>query len=224
MAAKLKFTCQKCGTKGAAACSRSLPFLHCSWYRDYKGLTHGCLYCRSCGVVYDTVGSLVALIRLLLSRMPSKAIGVYEFSELRKIAKINNPDLSGLRSMNPYIISAMIEDGRLTGDEDLIGEEPAVDFLLECLKDENYVVRREAIVSLGRLKDKRAVVPLIEALGDKNCDLRRHAASTLGDMGDSRAVERLNELLATEKWERLVRKEAKTALEKLRGQYCRSSW
>jgi hypothetical protein len=86
--------------------------------RDYKGLIHGCLYCRSCGAVYDTIGSLLAPIKLLFGRMPSKIICVYEFSEFKEVTKINNPDFSGLRSINPFIIQTMIEDGRLTEEDD----------------------------------------------------------------------------------------------------------
>lgn len=213
---KNKFTCKKCGQTGESACSKELPFLHCSWYRDYKGLIHGCLYCRSCGAVYDTMGSFVAPIKLLFGRMPSKVLAVYEFLEFKKITKINNPDFSGLRSMNPFIIDAMIEDGRLTEDEDLI-EEPTIDFLLECLKDKNFIVRREAIIALRRFKDNQAVDPLIEALKDKHCDVRRNVAITLGDLGNDKAIGPLSELLRTEKWEHLVIKEAKIALTKLQG-------
>ena len=212
---KNKFTCKKCGQTGESACSKEFPFLHCSWYRDYKGLIHGCLYCRSCGAVHDTIGSLVAPIKLLFGRMPSNVVAVYEFSEFKKITEINNSCFSGFRSMNPYIINAMIEDGRLTEDEDLT-EEPTADFLLECLTDKNFIVRREAIIALRRFKDERAVDQLIEALKDKNWDVRRNAVITLGDIGDSKAIGPLNELLRTETWEHLVRKEATIALEKLK--------
>ncbi len=215
---KNKFTCKKCGKTGESACSKQLPFLHCSWYRDYKGLLHGCLYCRSCGAVYDTIGPFLGAIKLLFGRMASKVIAVYEFSEFKKITKINNPDFPGLRSMNPYIINAMIEDDRLTEEEDEdLTEEPTVDFLLECLTDNNFIVRREAIIALRRFEDKRAVNPLIEALRDKNWDVRRNAAITLGEMGDSKAIEPLSELLRREAWEHLVIKEATIALEKLKG-------
>ena len=149
---KNKFTCKKCGQTGESACSKELPFLHCSWYRDYKGLIHGCLYCRSCGAVYDTIGSLLGPIQLVFGRMPSKIVVVYEFSALKKLTRINNPDLPSLRSMNPYILEAMIEDGRLIEDEDLTEEEPAEDFLLECLTDNNFIVRREATIALEKLK------------------------------------------------------------------------
>ena len=214
---KNKFTCKKCRQTGESACSNELPFLHCSWYRDHKGLTHGCLYCRSCGAVHDTLGSFLGAIQILFGRMPSKVVAVYEFSEFMKITKMNIPDFSGLRSMNPKIIIAMEEDGRLTrDDEDLIDEEPTVDFLLECLTDGNFIVRREATIALRRFKNKQAVDPLIEALKDKNADVRRNAAITLGQIGDGKAIEPLRELLEKETWEHFVRKEATIALEKLK--------
>lgn len=209
-----KFTCKKCGQTGGSACSKGLSFLHCSWYKDYKGLIHGCLYCRSCGAVYDTVGSPLSLIKLLFGRMPSKVLCVYEFSEFKKITKINNPDFSGLRSMNPFIVNTMIEDGRLTEEDNLI-EEPTIDFLLECLDDKNFIIRREAVIALRRFKGKQVVDPVIKALKDKHRDVRRNAAIALGEIGDHRAIEPLRELLRTETWEYLVRKEAGMALEKL---------
>jgi vesicle coat complex subunit len=183
---------------------------------DFKGLIHGCLYCRSCGAVHDTIGPLLGMIKILFGRMPSKVLAVYEFSEFKKITRISNPDFSGLGSMNPYIINAMVEDGRLTADDDdLTEEEPTVDFLLECLEEKNFIVRREAIIALRRYEDKRAVAPLIEALRDKNWEVRRNAAITLGEIGDGRAIEPLRKLIETETWEHLVRKAATIAVEKL---------
>jgi hypothetical protein len=165
--------------------------------------------------VYDTIGSFSAPIKLLFSRMPSKVIAVYEFSEFMKITKINNPDFSGLRSMSPYIIDTMIEDGRLMGDEDLM-EEPTVDFLLECLTDKNFIIRKEAIIALRRFKDNQTVDPLLKALNDKHWDVRRNAAITLGEIGDKKALEPLNKLSKRELWEQLVREEAKTAKNKIK--------
>jgi HEAT repeat protein len=165
--------------------------------------------------VYDTIGSFAAPIKLLFSRMPSKVIAVYEFSEFKKITKINNPDFSGLHSMNPYIINAMDEDGRLIEDEDF-KEEPTVDFLLECLTDKNFIIRKEATIALRRFKDKQTVDPLIEALKDKHWDVRRNAAITLGELGDYKALEALNKLLSREIWEHLVREEAKVAINRIK--------
>ncbi len=215
---KNKFTCKKCGQTGESGCSKELPFLHCSWYKDYTGLLHGCLYCRSCGAVYDTVGSLLSLIKLLFGRMPSKIAVTYEFADLKKVTKIHNPDVGALRSMNPYILEIMIEDGRLTeADDDDFREEPTIDFLLECLNNKNFIVKQEAIIALRRYKDKKVVGPVIQTLKDKHWPVRKHAAITLGEIGDSKAIEPLRELLETEMWEQRIRKEAKIALEKLKN-------
>lgn len=213
---ELKFTCRKCGKTGFADLSRETDFVHAPWYTDYKGLKHNCIYCRSCGAVHDTIGSLLGPIKLLFSRIPSKVIVTYEISAFKKLTRINNPDFITLTSVHPYILEAMEADGRLTEDEELTDEEPSVDFLLECLTDKNFIVRREAIITLRRFKDKRVVDSLIKALKDKHWDVRRNAAITLGDIGDSKAIGPLSELLGTETWEHLVRKEARIALEKLK--------
>lgn len=169
-------------------------------------------------MVYDTVGSLSGLIKLLFGRMPSKILVTYEFADLKKVTKINNPDVGGLRSMNPYILQTMIEDGRLTeADDKDFREEPTIDFLLECLTDKNFIVRQEAIIALRRFKDKKVVGPVIQALKDKHWPVRKHAAITLGEIGDSKAIEPLRELLEMEMWEQRVIKEAKMALEKLKN-------
>jgi len=210
---KLKFTCKNCGKIGFGDLSRETDFVHAPWY-TYKGLRHNCIYCRSCGAVHDTTGSPIGLVKLLFARIPSKVEATYETSVFKKLIKMGNPDFITLASLHPIVIKAMIEDGL---DIESIDEELTVDFPLECLKDKNYIVRREAIVALGRLKDKRVINPLIEALKDKNWDVRRHAASTLGNMGDSKAIEPLSELLIREKWEHLVRKEVEIALDKLKN-------
>jgi len=176
--------------------------------------------------VYDTIGSLVAPIKLLFGRMPSKVIAVYEFSEFKKITKINNPDFSGLRSMNPYIINAMIEDGRLTEDEDLT-EEPSVDFLLEFLTDKNFIVRREAMIAIAAdaqlyqgekgYQDEKVIDTLIEMLKDKNWKVKRFTVHILGELGDSRAIKPLEELITvTGIRDAVVIDAARKALKKLK--------
>jgi HEAT repeat protein len=66
------------------------------------------------------------------------------------------------------IVDTLIEDGRLTDDEALMGGEPTVDFLLECLEDKSWEVRREAAIALERFEDKRIIDSLIKALKDKH--------------------------------------------------------
>ena len=211
---KQRFRCIICGKVGNVACAKSRPFLHCRWYKDYKGLIHGSLYCRSCGTVYDTIGSFSTAIAILLSRFPSKIIATYEFPAIKKLTRINNPDCPSLRSMNPYIVNVMEEDGRVTDDETL--KDVTEDFLIDCLKDKNFIIRKEAIIALRRFKGRKGINPLIEALNDKHWDVRRNAVIALGEMGDKKALESLDKLLDKELWEHLVREEIKLAINKIK--------
>ncbi len=70
--------------------------------------------------------------------------------------------------------------------------------------------RVAAAVSLGRLKDKRALKPLVGALRDKNNAVRAVAASALGGLGDSRALPALRR--ATLDKDVTVRKRATQAI------------
>ena len=61
--------------------------------------------------------------------------------------------------------------------------EPAVEPLIRALKDENQFVRWGAAMALGEIGDKRAVEPLINALKDEDSDVRMEAAEALDQMG-----------------------------------------
>ena len=126
-----------------------MPFPHYSWYSDYKRLVHGCLYCKSCGAVYDTVGSLIAPIKLMFGKMPSKIVASYTFETMIKLTRIGNPETPSIRSMNPAIISIMEEDGRLKELDD-INREPSMTLLKKYLSDNNFVVRQEAELALQK--------------------------------------------------------------------------
>ncbi len=65
--------------------------------------------------------------------------------------------------------------------------EPAVQPIIEALKDENKDVRSGAAIMLADMCEKRAVEPLIEALKDEVEDVRGHAAYALSRIGDKKA-------------------------------------
>jgi HEAT repeat protein len=95
----------------------------------------------------------------------------------------------------------MKEDGRLTENENL-AEEPTIDFLSECLKDENYIVRKEAVIALGKFKeDKRAVDLLSVSLGDKHQDVKRNAAVVLGNLRSKQEISPLEKTPEDGKWQ-----------------------
>ncbi|MFA5778593.1 MAG: HEAT repeat domain-containing protein [Elusimicrobiota bacterium] len=62
---------------------------------------------------------------------------------------------------------------------------------VQKLKDANWLIRRNAAISLGTEKNKNAVLPLISLLKDQNTEVRRCAAVSLGEIGDKQAVPHL---------------------------------
>ena len=76
--------------------------------------------------------------------------------------------------------------------------EPAVEPLINALRDSDDDVRLWAVVALGATDDKRAVEPLIKMLKDDEDDIRMRAADALGYIGDHRAVKPLRRALKDE--------------------------
>lgn len=72
---------------------------------------------------------------------------------------------------------------------------PAVGRLVAALKDKNEMVRKQAIIALGRIKDPAAVEPLIEMLKDPDWFARLTAAAALEQIGDERGREAIKPLL-----------------------------
>ncbi|KQC03110.1 MAG: hypothetical protein APR55_07175 [Methanolinea sp. SDB] len=75
------------------------------------------------------------------------------------------------------------------------GDPRAVRPLVLCCSDKNPVIRRDAVVGLGKLRSARAVDALIERLGDRAEEktTRIHAVSALAAIGSYSAIEGLNE-------------------------------
>ena len=91
-----------------------------------------------------------------------------------------------------------------------LGDQRAVQPLIEALKDPNRDVRLAAAEALGYLRDKRAVPHLIAALKDPNRDVRLAAAWSLGYLEDKRAVPHL--IAALKHRDKYVRLDAAEAL------------
>src|SRR5512134_2966432 len=88
-----------------------------------------------------------------------------------------------------------------------------IEIQIDLLKDPDWVVRREAAITLGEMGDERCVEPLCRALRDGDWQVREVAIEGLGQIG-SPAVELLIKLLRD--WD--VRKYAITALGKIRDE------
>ena len=88
-----------------------------------------------------------------------------------------------------------------------------IEIQIDLLKDPDWVVRREAAITLGEMGDERCVEPLCHALRDGDWQVREVAIEGLGQIG-SPAVELLIKLLRD--WD--VRKYALAALGKIRDE------
>ncbi|MBN1905227.1 MAG: HEAT repeat domain-containing protein [Deltaproteobacteria bacterium] len=75
---------------------------------------------------------------------------------------------------------------------DRIKEPGSVNPLLIVLMDDpHYEVRAMAAKTLGRIRDKRAILSLIRAIQDTDSIVRKEAAIALGEIADAQAVEPL---------------------------------
>ena len=88
-----------------------------------------------------------------------------------------------------------------------------IDIQIDLLKDPDWVVRREAAITLGEMGDERCVEPLAAALRDGDWQVREVAIEGIGQIG-SPAVDVLLKLLRD--WD--VRKSAIMALGKIRDE------
>ena len=73
--------------------------------------------------------------------------------------------------------------------------QPAVGRLLECLKSPDELIRKQAMLALGVIKDSTAVDSLIERLQDSHWLNRLTAASALEKIGDPRGREAVKPLM-----------------------------
>ena len=101
--------------------------------------------------------------------------------------------------------------GKAELEEERVKDE--IDIQIDLLTDPDWVVRREAVITLGEMGDERCVEPLARALRDGDWQVREVAIEALGQVG-SPAVDTLLKLLRD--WE--VRKYAIAALGKIRDE------
>lgn len=108
-------------------------------------------------------------------------------------------------------------------DIELMEESKDVDGLIKALKNEDYLIRKDAAISLKRLGDERTVEALIESLKYESWQdeftvliaVRENSAEALGIIGDKIAVPALIEALLVDSDEE-VRWKAAAALGRLK--------
>lgn len=109
---------------------------------------------------------------------------------------------------SPSADTSLVGQHTVALDEEQVKDE--IDIQIDLLSDPDWVVRREAVITLGEMGDERCVEPLARALRDGDWQVREVAIDALGQVG-SPAVDTLLKLLRD--WE--VRKYAIAALGKI---------
>jgi len=110
-------------------------------------------------------------------------------------------NVKGLIRALKYPKSPLVRKSAATALGDL-GDERAVEALIEALKDEDNFVRKMAATACGKIRGRKAVEPLIEALADDDPFVRERATESLGKIGDDRAIDPLNHLIEVLECER----------------------
>lgn len=80
------------------------------------------------------------------------------------------------------------EDAEYELEEEKVKDE--IDIQIDLMQDTDWVVRREAVITLGEMADERCVEPLVRALRDGDWQVREAAVEAVGDIGPP-AVEML---------------------------------
>ena len=97
------------------------------------------------------------------------------------------------------VTTAEAEQSEEQGEEQAEEEEPEfeeekvkdeIDIQIDLLQDKDWVVRREAVVTLGEMGDERCVEPIVNALRDGDWQVREAAVEAIAGVG-SPAVELL---------------------------------
>jgi hypothetical protein len=70
-------------------------------------------------------------------------------------------------------------------------DEKALDSLIESLRNEDSLVRKNAVIALADIDDIRKIEPLIEALKDNNQRVRKAVADTIMKTNNRKAIEAL---------------------------------
>lgn len=123
----------------------------------------------------------------LRRRLVDVLVGMGEFSVDHLIETVDDNELDD----NDYLIKKGCV--KALGK---IGDQRAVDPLINTLDDFDSFVRQTSAKALGLLADKRALEPLINSLkNDTHSGVKVASASALGKLGDQRAIEPLRESL-----------------------------
>ena len=139
-------------------------------------------------VAVDALGQIVSpAVEMLTKMVRDWDVRKYVIMALGKIRdeRVLDPLMLQLRSdeFKDDATNALVELG-----------EPALERLIKALKDKDEMVRKQAVLALGRIKHAGAVDPLIEMLADADWFTRLTAAAALEAIGDPRGRDAIKPL------------------------------
>lgn len=120
------------------------------------------------------------------------------------LIRIDYPAFASLLDEKDSVSIRRLYAGALYGKPDIRSEEK----LIEFLKDEDSVVRENAIYALGALKSKKAVGEIAFALSHDESDVRYSAVRSLGEIGGGQAEDALIECMTDDSNSEFLRKES----------------
>lgn len=99
---------------------------------------------------------------------------------------------SQVPSPEASVVEEATDEGLSTEEEEVEEEKvkDEIDIQIDLLKDSDWVVRREAVITLGEMGDERCIEPLVRCLRDGDWQVREAAVDALAMIG-SPAVELL---------------------------------
>jgi hypothetical protein len=128
-----------------------------------------------------------------------------------------SPGLSLCVTRRSVLLAILVLPLSLLVLSDRADAQDRVNRLIQILQaDSSYKVRMQAAITLGRLKERRAVPALIRALGDDNETVRGVTCAALAAIGDARAIPELKRR-AREDSNAFVRAQAEKAVKTLAG-------
>jgi len=116
--------------------------------------------------------------------------------DVRKYAIIALGKIRDERVLDPLMVQLRNDEFKDDATNALVDlGEPALERLVAALKDKDEMVRKQAVLALGRIKHSDAITPLIEMLADKDWFTRLTAAAALEAIGDERGRDAIKPLM-----------------------------
>ena len=161
------------------------------------------------GAIESEIKKLEAIDRDLLTdddkENLEKLKGKWSLS-LEPAAMILKAETEWINDVGQPAIALLIESLKVSGpavQADIIGllvslKDESFDMLIQALKNESSMVRRQALIALGRIGDDRALEPIVALLGDEDPGVKFYIPVVLDMIGGEKMIPALHEAMGNE--------------------------